>query len=104
MTDEAQVFQAAAAVIDPELEVPLGDVGMVAGASVRGTAAEVTLAVPITAWPGAGAVRSAIEEAVGRLDGITSVGVTKRTMSEDERLALRALRGLDVAGSVLHGR
>jgi ATP-binding protein involved in chromosome partitioning len=93
MSDEVRVFQAAAGVIDPELEIALGDVGMIAEASLDGTVAEVTLAVPITAWPGAGALREAIEDAVGRLDGVESVGVTKRTMSDDERLALRtALR------------
>jgi ATP-binding protein involved in chromosome partitioning len=89
MSDEARIFEAAAAVVDPELELALGDVGMIAGASLSGTTAEVTLAVPIMAWPNAGELRVAIEEAVGHLEGITSVAVTKRTMSEDERLALR---------------
>jgi ATP-binding protein involved in chromosome partitioning len=93
MSNDDRIFEAAASVVDPELELPLGDVGMIAGASLEGTKAEVTLAVPITAWPSAGALRAAIEAAVLTVDGVASVGVSKRTMSEDERLALRtALR------------
>jgi ATP-binding protein involved in chromosome partitioning len=93
MSSDSQVFEAAAAVVDPELEVPLGDVGMIADASREGDAATVTLAVPITAWPGAGALREAVEAAVLGVDGIEHVAVNKRTMSEEERLGLRtALR------------
>jgi len=93
MTNAADVLATARSVIDPELEIAAGEVGMIPDAALRGDVAEVTLAVPITAWPSASTLRSAIEAAVGALEGVRSVGVTKRTMSEDERLGLRtALR------------
>ena len=107
MTTADLVLTTAKSVVDPELEIALGEVGMIAEASLNGSVAEVTLAVPITAWPSAGLVRNRIEDAVGALEGVTSVGVTKRTMSEDERLALRTAlreRMVDISGPQgLHG-
>lgn len=97
MAQHPEVLAAASAVIDPEIEVSLGVVGMVAEASLTQGKAEVTLAVPVTAWPTASYLRDALEQAVAAVPGVDSVAVTKRTMSEDERLALRhALRGLMV--------
>ena len=107
MTTAAQVLEAARAVVDPELEIAIGDVGMVPDAQLNGSVAEVTLAVPITAWPSAGSLRDAVEAAVLALDDVSSVGVTKRTMSEDERLGLRTAlreRMVDISGPQgLHG-
>jgi ATP-binding protein involved in chromosome partitioning len=100
MPANAEVLEAARAVVDPELEVALGAVGMVPDASCSDGRAEVTLAVPVTAWPTASFLRQAIEDAVRTVPGVDAVAVTKRTMSEDERLALRhALRQLMVVVS-----
>ena len=105
MPENHEVLAAANGVIDPELEVTLGAVGMIPEAKFTNGKAEVTLAVPVTAWPSASYLRDAIEVAVGALPGVETVGVTKRTMSEEERLALRtALRSLMVSVSGPQGQ
>jgi len=90
MSQESQVRAAAEAVIDPELEISLGAVGMVGQVTAEGGAARVTVALPIAAWPPAVEVLELVEEAVRSVDGISSVEVDRRTMTEDERLALRS--------------
>ena len=59
MSDATAVRTAAAGVIDPELELALGVVGMIGDVAVAGSQATVTLALPIAAWPGADALQAA---------------------------------------------
>ena len=95
MTDTAEVRDAAGTVLDKELELPLSDVGMIGAVTLEGSAAFVTVALPIAAWPRAHDLTHEVADAVEALDGVDSVEVERRTMSEDERIALRAtLRGL----------
>jgi ATP-binding protein involved in chromosome partitioning len=95
MTDTAAVLEAAGAVEDPELELGLGVLGMIADATLEGSTASVTIALPMAAWPTQGTLLDNVKTAVSGLDGVSSVSVSKRTMSEDERLGLRTtLRGL----------
>ena len=98
MSDATAVRTAAAGVIDPELELALGVVGMIGDVAVAGSQATVTLALPIAAWPGADALQAAVTGAVEALDGIDAVEVGRRTMSEDERLNLRTTLRLLMSG------
>ena len=95
MTDTAQVREAAGSVLDKELELPLSVVGMIGAVTLQGSKAFVTVALPIAAWPRGHDLTHEVADVVEALDGIDSVEVERRTMSEDERIDLRAtLRGL----------
>ena len=103
MSDATAVRTAAEGVVDPELELALGVVGMIGDVAVAGGQAAVTVALPIAAWPGHDALLAAVSSAVEGLDGIESVEVGRRTMSEDERLALRTTLRVLMSGDDGHG-
>ncbi|MGH9093326.1 MAG: iron-sulfur cluster assembly protein, partial [Acidimicrobiales bacterium] len=50
--DQAQLEQAVAAVVDPELDMTLGEAGMVRAVRARRHRVGVLLALPVAAWPG----------------------------------------------------
>lgn len=92
MSVDEQLSAAVRAVVDPELELSLGTVGMIGTVEERKGTLEVELKVPMVAWPSVPALTQAIEDAA-RSAGATSVAVSRVTMTEEERLALRtALR------------
>jgi ATP-binding protein involved in chromosome partitioning len=72
-----------AQIIEPQLQRTLGDLGFLDEPRVTPTGLDVTLALPVTNWP----QRDFLETAVAAIEGVNSV--TVRTMSDDERLALR---------------
>ena len=88
-TDE-QVSAAAGAVIDPELNRSLAQMGMLRAAAVAGSAAQVLVALPAPDWPVVDELKSAIKSAVTALDGITEVAIELVVMDEHEQAALRS--------------
>jgi ATP-binding protein involved in chromosome partitioning len=77
-------------VVDPELECTLGELSMLGGLRLDGTALELTLLLPIAAWPSADAVEEALASRLVGVEGVESLQVLRATMSEDQRLELRA--------------
>jgi ATP-binding protein involved in chromosome partitioning len=88
-SDQDQLEQAVAAVLDPELELPLGAAGMVRGVKSRRGRAGVVLALPVAAWPGEAVVRGRVEAAALGVPGIDEVSVEVGVMDDRERAALR---------------
>lgn len=98
MSEATAVRTVAEGVVDPELELALGVVGMIGDVAVAGSQASVTVALPIAAWPGAERLLAAVVAAVEGIEGISSAEVGRRTMTEDERLALRTTLRLLMSG------
>ena len=93
--DPTSLRTVAESVVDPELECTLGQLNMVGVLALSGTSLAITLALPIAAWPTADLVETNLRNALLAQDGVTSVEVERRTMSEDERIGLRTtLRSL----------
>ncbi len=90
MADGAQIRAVADAVIDPEIELGLGVLGMIGAISIKDGAVDVTLALPIAAWPGADDLERTLGESLREVHTSGDVQVTRRVMTEDERLNLRA--------------
>jgi len=89
-SDPTKLREVAESVIDPELECSLGTVGMIGALALDGSSLNVTLTLPITAWPNADDLERALQELLGAQEGIDHVTVQRRTMTEDERLTLRS--------------
>jgi ATP-binding protein involved in chromosome partitioning len=83
------VEQAVAAVVDPELDLTLGDAGMVRGVSVRRHRADVLVALPVPAWPGPEDLRRRVAEAAVGVPGLRDVSVRLGTMTDPDRESLR---------------
>lgn len=96
MTDvlAESVRDAVAAVTDPELRRPLGELDMVREISVSGTTAEVGIALTIVGCPAADRIERDVRDAAASVAGIDAVDVRVGVMSPDERKALtEKLRG-----------
>ena len=101
--DESQVTAAVAAVADPELRRPLGELGMVGSVQTRRKRAAVELALPVAHYPQVEELEERIRLAVGSVPGVDEVSVTTVVMDEGPRARLRMLlRGEAVEGGTQH--
>lgn len=89
-----RVRTAVAAVTDPELRRPLGELDMVRDITVVDGVAEVGIALTIVGCPAADRIERDVREAAGSIEGVSRVDVAVGVMSPDERRALtERLRG-----------
>ncbi len=86
---EAQVRQALAAVEEPELRLPLAELGMVQGVAVDGATVVVHLAAPLPGDSSRAEIRRRVVAAVGAVAGIDRVDVDIRDMTTDEVVGVR---------------
>ena len=89
MPTDAEAIDAVSAVTDPEIERPLGELGMVKGVSVTGSAVQVMVALPADTYPSAGPLSERVGEALAALGGVESVDVQFGLMSEEQQEDLR---------------
>ncbi len=90
--------QAVSSVVDRELDMAIGEAGMVRRVDVRRHRAGVVLAVPLDAWPGTDDLRARVSQAVAALDGVRDVSVEVTVMRDTEREALRLRLRRSMAG------
>ncbi len=103
--DQAQVTAAVAAVSDPELRRPLGELGMVGRVDVGRRRVTVEVALPVAHYPGVDELAARIRRAVGPLAGVDQVLVETAVMDEAPRARLRMLlRGDPVDGGTMHAQ
>ena len=89
-----RVRTAVAAVTDPELRRPLGELDMLRDISVVEGVAEVGIALTIVGCPAADRIERDVRAAAASVEGVSRVDVTVGVMSPDERRALtERLRG-----------
>src|ERR1700728_631301 len=101
--DESQVTAAVAAVIDPELRRPLGELGMVAPVQVKRKRATVGIALPVAHYPQVDELAGRLRQAVGSVRGVDEVEVESAVMEEERRARLRMLlRGEAEEGGTQH--
>lgn len=88
MTTADAVRSAVAAVSDPELRRPIGDLDMVREIVVDGGAARVSIVLTIVGCPAASKIESDVRAAAASVPGITAVDVGVGVMTPAERKAL----------------
>lgn len=88
------VRDAVAAVVDPELRRPLGELEMLREITVDGALARVGIALTIVGCPAADRIEREVRAAAAGVPGVAEVDVEVGVMSPDERRALtERLRG-----------
>ncbi len=101
--DESQVTAAVAAVTDPELRRPLGELGMVGSVRVKRKKVTVEIALPVAHYPQVDELESRSARRSGRWPGVDEVSVEPVVMDEEPRARLRMLlRGEPVDGGTQH--
>jgi metal-sulfur cluster biosynthetic enzyme len=75
MANKADVMDALSRVMDPELGISIVDLGLIYGVSVHGEKAEIEMTFTTPACPMLNLIVSKVEEAVGRVGGVSEVSV-----------------------------
>ena len=101
--DDAQVRDAIAEVVDPELRLPIGRLGMVRSVGARRGKVEVQLALPVADYPGADQLAAAVRDAAAAVPGVRDVAVSAAPMTDEERVPLRQLLRGEPVGDQGHG-
>jgi ATP-binding protein involved in chromosome partitioning len=88
--DQAQLEAAVGAVVEPELELPLAELGMVRSVRTRRHRATVELALPLGDWPAGDELVRRVRAAVRAQRGVDDATVEVTVMGDEARAALRA--------------
>lgn len=102
--DAGQLEPAVNAVRDTELDLPLGETGMVRGVRSRRRRTTVEVALPVADWPGEVELRRRIAAALSDSPEVEELVIEMGVMDEQERRALRARLRQDMGGSPPAGR
>lgn len=89
MPNQSPAFDALAKVIDPELRLPITELGMVDSASIDGGTASATIKLTVVGCPAAARIEQEVIEALKGIAGVTETAVTMSVMNADERTALK---------------
>ena len=87
--DQPQLDAALAAIVEPELGVPLGGTGMLREVKSRRRRARIELALPVAAWPGSDELADEVHRVAMAVPGVEEIEFDLTVMRDDERAALR---------------
>ncbi|MDA8345256.1 MAG: Mrp/NBP35 family ATP-binding protein [Thermaerobacter sp.] len=90
MITREQVMDRLATVMDPELHLPITELGMVESVHVDGGKVQVGVKLTVAGCPLSTRIESEVTQAVSVLSGVTDVGVNLGVMTPEEREALAA--------------
>jgi ATP-binding protein involved in chromosome partitioning len=87
--DQSQLTAALEAIVEPELGLPLGTVGMLREVRARRRRARIELALPVAAWPGSDELADEVHRVARAVPGVEEIEFDLTVMRDDERAALR---------------
>ena len=87
--DQAQLETALNAIVEPELGLALGELGMVRGVVRKRRRARIELALPVEAWPRAEELAGTVHRVALAVPGVEEVELDLSVMGDAERAALR---------------
>jgi ATP-binding protein involved in chromosome partitioning len=87
--DQTELEAALSAVVDPELNLTLGELGLVRSVRPKRRRALLQVALPVAAWPSADALAEEIHRVAMAVPGVEEVDLEFVVMGEDERGRLR---------------
>ena len=91
--DQPELDAALAAIVEPELGIPLGGTGMLREIKSRRRRVRIELALPVAAWPGSDELADEVHRVAMAVPGVEEIEFDLTVMHDDERAALRvALR------------
>jgi ATP-binding protein involved in chromosome partitioning len=87
--DQSQLEAAVRAVVDPELGLTLGDLGLLRTVRARRRRVALEVALPVAAWPSMEELAERIHRAVNAVAGVEEVDLEFAVMTDEERAGLR---------------
>ncbi len=86
---ETAVMDALGRVIDPEINKPLTELGMIESVTIEGGNVAVDVLLTTAGCPLRGTITEDVAREVGKVEGVASVDVKMGVMNEDQKKALR---------------
>ncbi len=96
--DQSQLEAALAAIVEPELGLPLGSLGMLRDVSSRRRRVRIELALPVAAWPGSDELADEVHRVARAVPGVEEIEFDLTVMHDHERAALRGTLRKNMAG------
>jgi ATP-binding protein involved in chromosome partitioning len=87
--DQPQLEAALGAIVEPELGLQLGGIGMLREVRARRRRARIELALPVAAWPGSDDLADEVHRVAMAVPGVEEIEFDLTVMRDDERAALR---------------
>jgi ATP-binding protein involved in chromosome partitioning len=87
--DQLQLEAALHAIIEPELGLPLGELGLLREVTSRRRRVRIEVALPVAAWPGSDELADEIHRVAQAVPGVEEIEFDLTVMTDDERAALR---------------
>jgi ATP-binding protein involved in chromosome partitioning len=89
--DQSQLTTALNAIVEPELGLPLGSLGLLREVKSRRRRARIELALPVAAWPGSDELADEVHRVAREVPGVEEIEFDLTVMRDDERAALRVI-------------
>jgi ATP-binding protein involved in chromosome partitioning len=87
--DQSQLEAALGAIVEPELGLPLGVIGLLREVKARRHRVRIELALPVAAWPGSDELADEVHRVALAVPGVDEIEFDLTVMNEEERAALR---------------
>jgi len=87
--DQPQLVAALGAIVEPELGLPLAQLGLLREVKSRRRRARIELALPVAAWPGSDELADEVHRVAAAVPGVEEIEFDLTVMRDDERAALR---------------
>jgi ATP-binding protein involved in chromosome partitioning len=97
--DQSQLEEALNAIVEPELGLPLGAVGMLREVKSRRHRVRIELALPVAAWPESDELADEVHRVALAVTGVDEIEFDLTVMTDHERAALRGTLRKSMLGS-----
>jgi ATP-binding protein involved in chromosome partitioning len=87
--DQSQLTAALNGIVEPELGLPLGTIGLLREVRARRRRVRIELALPVAAWPGSDELADEVHRVARAVPGVEEIEFDLTVMRDDERAALR---------------
>ncbi len=87
--DQSQLTAALNAIVEPELGLPLGALGLLREVKTRRRRVRIELALPVAAWPGSDELADEVHRVAQAVPGVEEIEFDLTVMRDEERAALR---------------
>jgi ATP-binding protein involved in chromosome partitioning len=96
--DQSQLEAALNAIVEPELGLALGDLGVLRSVKQKRRRVRIEVALPVAAWPGVDELAENIHRVARSVPGVEEVEFDAAVMTDEERALLRRRLRVDMLG------
>jgi ATP-binding protein involved in chromosome partitioning len=101
--DQEQLTAALGAIVEPELGLPLSQIGFLREVHTRRRRARIEVALPVAAWPGSDELADEVHRVAQSISGVEEIEFDLTVMTDEERAVLRTtLRATMLGDSASH--